>query len=75
MITDGGHVGTVVAGAEVGDLVCVFRGANVPYILRPNKEDDQEETLQLVCPAYIHGVMDGEAVEPGKYEETWFEIV
>lgn len=74
VVTDEGHMGAVVAGAKVGDLVCIFRGAKVPYILRPNKDDDQG-TMQLVCPSYIHGFMDGEAIECGKYEETWIQIV
>ena len=72
--TDGGHMGLVLVGAEIGDLVCVLRGANVPYILRPVKDDDQG-TMQLVCASYIHGFMDGEAIECGKYEERWIHII
>ena len=74
VVTDGKHMGAVVAGAQVGDLVCVFPGAEVPYVLRPSK-DDVQRPMQLVCPSYIHGFMDGEAIECGKYEERRFHIV
>lgn len=74
VVTDGGHIGAVVTGAEVGDLVCILRGANVPYILRSNEKDGQGP-MQLDCPSYIHGFMDGAAIRCGKYEGKWLQIV
>jgi hypothetical protein len=42
-------------GAMVGDLVCLFCGGNVAYILRK----EQDHHIFVGC-AYVHGIMDGE---------------
>ncbi|KAM0254725.1 hypothetical protein ACHAQJ_006507 [Trichoderma viride] len=42
-----------------GDLVCILFGCTVPVVLRPMKDP---EFYQLVGEAYVHGVMDGEAM-------------
>ncbi|KAK3400811.1 heterokaryon incompatibility protein-domain-containing protein [Sordaria brevicollis] len=74
VITNEKHMGIGLPGVKVGDLVCVLRGVNVPYILRPKDEDDQGP-MQLVCLSYLHGFMAGEAITCGKYEEKWLQIV
>ncbi|KAK5991534.1 hypothetical protein PT974_09818 [Cladobotryum mycophilum] len=48
--------------SEVGDKVCVLFGCTVPVILRPVKSEADNSMYQLVGEAYVHGVMDGEAV-------------
>jgi Heterokaryon incompatibility protein (HET) len=53
--------------AEPGDLVFILLGAGVPYILRQHSQD---EKLQIVGEAYVHGIMDGEAMEGNQVIET-----
>jgi hypothetical protein len=43
----------------VGDYICILFGCSVPVILR--KSEDGKSYL-FVGEAYIHGMMDGEAV-------------
>jgi hypothetical protein len=38
----------------VGDLVAIFLGADVPFVLR-----EHGDAYRLVGACYIHGVMDG----------------
>lgn len=45
--------------AEEGDLVCILLGCTVPVILRPIEDLG---LYKLVGEAYVHGVMDGEAM-------------
>ncbi|PTB38997.1 uncharacterized protein TrAFT101_007024 [Trichoderma asperellum] len=45
--------------AEEGDLVCILFGCTVPVILRPIEDLG---LYKLVGEAYVHGVMDGEAM-------------
>lgn len=54
------------------DVVCVFLGGIVPFVLRPG-----QGRYQLVGDAYVHGLMDGEALghwEAGQLEKQIFEI-
>jgi len=45
--------------SQEGDVICIFAGSTVPHIIRklPNGY------YQLVGEAYIHGIMDGEAMD------------
>lgn len=69
--TSKGYIG--IAGAcEPQDLVCILFGADVPFILR--RKGSQ---YILIGEAYIHGIMDGEAVaefERSGSEPTMFNI-
>ena len=42
-----------------GDKICLFEGADAPWVIRPKSD----RTFQLIGEAYIHGIMDGEAIE------------
>jgi hypothetical protein len=55
-VTAKGFMGMVPPGARVGDLVCIFLGAQVPFLLRMV----EAERFELVGEAYFHGMMDGE---------------
>ncbi|PQE12869.1 Heterokaryon incompatibility 6 OR allele protein [Rutstroemia sp. NJR-2017a BBW] len=63
--TERGYIGITADTAKPGDLVCIVRGAQVPLILR---ENDDGATFKLVGDSYIHGIMDGEAVDE-EYEQ------
>lgn len=54
--TLGGYMGSAFHTIQEGDTVAVFAGARHPMIIRP-----VGEYYHLVGPAYIHGIMYGEA--------------
>ncbi|RBR07518.1 uncharacterized protein FIESC28_10599 [Fusarium coffeatum] len=58
-----------------GDVVAVLDGGKVPMILRKAEAIENEEgpgdVYRVVCAAYVHGFMDGEA-ETG-VEEEWLK--
>jgi hypothetical protein len=56
--TPKGFIGTGPPYAKKGDVVCFFRGARVPFLLR--KKGD---CYQLVGEAFVLGLMDGEVEE------------
>ena len=58
-----GHMGWVPPTTEIGDIFCVFIGAEVPFVLRPSGGH-----YQLGGECYIHGFMYGEALERGRLE-------
>ena len=69
--TSKGYYGVGHRTLEVGDICCVIRGANVPFVLRkpplePNCSIQISENLsayRMVGEAYIQGVMNGEALK------------
>ncbi|KAK1988792.1 heterokaryon incompatibility protein-domain-containing protein [Colletotrichum cereale] len=63
------YVGMVPDGCEAGDEVWVVKGCNAPFVLRRSAE--REGARRIVGAAYVHGIMDGEAVG----EDTEFEPV
>jgi hypothetical protein len=58
-VTSNGYIGGVVHGCVIGDKICIFLGASVPFVLR--ERDDGGFTF--VGEAYVHGLMDGEALK------------
>ncbi|CAG8953817.1 hypothetical protein HYFRA_00006709 [Hymenoscyphus fraxineus] len=56
--------------SRVGDLVCVLLGCSVPVILRPVK--GSSGLYNFVGEAYVHGMMDGQAIE--KLENGEFKM-
>ena len=73
-ITQAGYMGLAPKHIQVGDHICVFFGGKVPFALRKEKNADW---YTLVEEAYLHGFMDGEAIEAlerGDLEEGWFKI-
>ena len=51
------YFGLFPRGAQIGDQVCVFTGACVPFVIRRHETEDK---YQLVGECYVHGIMDGE---------------
>lgn len=68
-----GYVGMVPKGTRTGDLLVIFWGAEVPFVLRERLGVDGVVEYQIVGDCYVHGVMDGEGVN-GKHEEQDFVI-
>jgi hypothetical protein len=44
-------------------VVCVLNGMDLPLVLRKLGEG-----FEVLCNVYVHGSMDGEAIEAGKQE-------
>jgi hypothetical protein len=58
--------------ARPGDILCVFLGHHMPYLLRP-----VHQRYRFLGPCYVHGSMHGELIERlncGDFEEEWFEL-
>ncbi|KAK3485259.1 uncharacterized protein B0T23DRAFT_389984 [Neurospora hispaniola] len=56
-LTKEGYMGMGPSNTQPGDVVVVFPGARVPFVLRPTDEDN---TFTYVGDAYCDGIMDGE---------------
>ena len=61
LATVNGYLGSSVEDVRVGDVVCFIGGTEVPYVLRP--VTGKENAFTLVGEAYVHGIMDGKAVD------------
>lgn len=67
------YMGITMGVPRDGDCVCVLLGGDTPFVMRPKRGDE----WQFLAEAYVHGIMDGEAMsktlEPG-FEYTDFVI-
>ncbi|RYP69606.1 hypothetical protein DL770_008212 [Monosporascus sp. CRB-9-2] len=81
-ITRNGYMALVPPGSVPGDAVCLFYGLATPYVVRLHSVDERDgdpmreaetEGARLVGEAYVHGVMDGEAMIPANPQ--MFKIV
>ena len=62
--TVSGRLGLAPEMAKKRDLVCILFGCSVPIVLRQQKDAGTgEEYFQLIGECYIHGIMEGEALE------------
>ena len=48
--------------AQENDIICILYGCSVPVVLR-KQEVEGESFWELVGECYVHGMMDGEAME------------
>ena len=70
--TEKGYLGIEPSGARKGDVLCVLKGGDVPFVLR-GKENGYWE---LVGEAYVHGIMDGSWVRKAAKEDVMeFKII
>jgi hypothetical protein len=74
-------IGLAPMDAKVDDVICILDGCSVPVVLRPcsrdmgTRTDERGSFYQFVGECYVHGMMDGEAKEPGSgYVEEEFEL-
>lgn len=63
LVTEKGYIGIARSGFRSGDLVCVFLGGEVPFIVRQLDHDSSHFRFMGEC--YVHGIMDGEAMQSG----------
>ncbi|RYP11235.1 hypothetical protein DL764_000191 [Monosporascus ibericus] len=82
-ITRNGYMAMVPPGSVPGDAVCVLYGLATPYVVRLHSVDERggglmretdTEGARLVGEAYVHGVMDGEAMNMSANRQM-FKIV
>ena len=66
-VDEGGWMGLAPEAAQEGDRICLFFGAQVPFLIRKHANGDGnmtvEKTWRLVGECYVHGIMDGEVVK------------
>lgn len=66
-VTSKGYLGLGPQHLQADDVVSIIQGAVTPFILRPTGDG----RYQLVGEAYVHGIMDGEALTP----ETKMDVI
>lgn len=62
-VTENGLLGIGPAETRVGDTVHVLFGGNMPFLLREIQDGDRRGCYNYVGHAYVHGIMDGQAVQ------------
>ena len=67
LLAAGSYLGIGPHETREGDLVFILLRANTPYILHRYSHD---ETFGLIGEAYVHGIMDSEAMEGNPVSET-----
>jgi hypothetical protein len=67
--TKNGYMGLGVAGTRTGNIVAILRSGRTPFILRKTRD---QSIFTLLGEAYVHGLMNGEAVRSGKPWETLY---
>ena len=68
-ITRRGFIGLAPGWASKGDNICVVLGAAVPFVTRKSQNGND----MLIGECYVHGLMDGEALDMVLDEEDVFE--
>ena len=80
------YMGLAPPTAREGDIVVVLYGGNVPYIMRRAEDKDYMlrdeisggdalKAWQFVGEAYVHGLMDGQALDIENVSDAVFHIV
>jgi hypothetical protein len=62
-LTRKGYIGHVPPTARIGDVICVFRGGDIPFVLRA-----EGTSYRIVGQSYLHGFMKGEATTSLEYK-------
>lgn len=67
------YIGIAPQESQKSDVICIFFGCSVPVVLQPQDNGD----FKFVGECYVHGVMDGEAVDPipTGTKEVYFKLV
>lgn len=66
-------IGITPQKSQIYDIICIFFGCSVPVVLRPIPTTGE---FTFIGECYVHGVMDGEAVDPmpSGTKEQWFKL-
>jgi hypothetical protein len=78
VVTTKGYVGFCPNQSEKGDVIAIFAGGSVPFVLRPDRPTGRCEPgrgYTLVGDSYIHGIMDGETFEAGREVSSYLEYI
>lgn len=67
--TTRGYLGLGIDGIQVGDTICIFEGSHVPYVILEDPKTPGGRTFNLVCKAYVRGLMQSEGMSTGDWEE------
>jgi hypothetical protein len=71
-VSDREYIGMCAPTTMPGDIVYIVAGGAQPLILRPVPTAARPNTFTFVGQCYVHGIMDGEAVETRKHDRmTW----
>ena len=73
-ITQGGLLGVGPRVIAAQDQVVVLFGSDVPHVLRKIPDTD---TFALIDEAFVHGLMEGEAIEQwenGELDDEWITL-
>jgi Heterokaryon incompatibility protein (HET) len=68
--TERGYIGLGPAACRLNDRVCVLFGGQVLYLLR-----EQDVNHEFIGECYVHGMMDGQAVQAELLSEKVFTLV
>ena len=72
-LTKRGCVCLVPKEARINDIICVFYGCPVPFVIR-RSQIRQGNLFHLVGVSYVHGFMDGEILSAEGFEETYIHL-
>ncbi|OCK83978.1 hypothetical protein K432DRAFT_463823 [Lepidopterella palustris CBS 459.81] len=72
IVTKGGFVGVAPPSAQEGDVISIFNGGAVPFLIR--RSSSVQGAFQLVGECYVHGIMDGDAKKLCKTTECVFRL-
>ncbi|RDW58486.1 hypothetical protein BP5796_12416 [Coleophoma crateriformis] len=61
LVTKDNRIGLAPMAAREGDVICILYGCTVPVVLRPS--DGSRTHWSVIGECYLHGMMDGEAIE------------
>ncbi|KAF9494027.1 hypothetical protein BDN71DRAFT_1020537 [Pleurotus eryngii] len=77
VMTKHGMMALAPAQVKPGDVICIIRGGQTPFVLRPKGvSDDGERVWELVGDCYVHGIMDGSFASQAKPEDVrMFSII
>jgi hypothetical protein len=66
-------IGIAPLESQKSDIICIFYGCSVPVVLEPQPNGN----YRFVGECYVHGVMEGEAVDPipSGTKEVWFKLI
>ena len=66
-------IGWAPYGTRRGDMIVVFEGGEIPFVIRA--VEGRDDCFELVGECYLHGIMAGEAWDDGGLKEGLFRLV